>query len=119
VCCPSGVAEAVLIRAIEPVFGAELMQQRRPVQKPRELTNGPGKLCAAMAIDRKMDGANLLNADSPLFIARNPQIASLRRRHGPALTTTRIGINLAADEPLRFILSGSEFVSRKVSTPPR
>jgi DNA-3-methyladenine glycosylase len=115
VCRPSGVAEAVLIRAIEPVFGAEFMQQRRPVRKSRELTSGPGKLCAAMGIDRTLDGANLLATDSPLFIARNPEVDALLRKHGPAATTTRIGIKEAVDEPLRFVLPGSDFVSRKVA----
>ncbi|MCX6923240.1 MAG: DNA-3-methyladenine glycosylase, partial [Verrucomicrobia bacterium] len=52
VCQPSGVAEAVLIRALEVTHGEESMRQRRPVDLTRDLTNGPGKLCLAMGIDR-------------------------------------------------------------------
>ena len=51
---------AVLIRALEPVEGIDLMRQRRHGQPDHNLTNGPGKLCIAMGIDRKLDAANLL-----------------------------------------------------------
>src|SRR5438876_1010972 len=59
VCCPKGTAEAVLVRAIEPAFGEELMRAHRPVAQRHQLTNGPGKLCAALRIDRKLDGVNI------------------------------------------------------------
>jgi DNA-3-methyladenine glycosylase len=56
VCRPKGTAEAVLIRAIEVAFGEEFMRGRRPVPERHQLTNGPGKLCAALDIDREIDG---------------------------------------------------------------
>jgi DNA-3-methyladenine glycosylase len=114
VCQPVGTAEAVLIRALEPAIGLEQMQSRRKVRLARELTNGPGKLCAAMGIDRAFDGVDLCDADSPLFIARNPALKTFLRQRGPLVTTTRVGIVKAATLPLRFYLGGSEFVSRKV-----
>ncbi|HVF09746.1 MAG TPA: DNA-3-methyladenine glycosylase [Abditibacteriaceae bacterium] len=117
VCRPSGVAEAVLVRAIHPTVGVELMQRNRAVAKERDLTNGPGKLCAAMAIDRSQDAVDLCDSHSPLFIARNPQLDEFHKSYGPMTTTTRIGISQAADWPLRFYLDGSPFVSRKGSTP--
>ena len=113
VCRPVGVAEAVLIRAIEPLVGVELMRARRAVDRAHDLTNGPGKLCAAMDIDRNMNGVDLCDAKSPLFIARNPEIKSFLRERGPMVTTTRIGITRASALPLRFHLEGSPFVSRK------
>jgi DNA-3-methyladenine glycosylase len=114
VCRPAGIAEAVLIRALEPTLGLEMMRKRRPVANPRQFTNGPGKLCAAMDIDRSLDGVDLCDAKSPLFMARNPGRKTFLRERGPVVTTTRIGIVKAADLPLRFYLAGSEFVSRRV-----
>ncbi len=115
VCQRAGLAEAVLIRAIEPVLGLEAMRARRTVAKPHELTNGPGKLCAAMDISRAQNGADLCDAASPLFIARNPALKTFLRERGPVVTTTRIGINRAAALPLRFYLDGSPFVSRRAA----
>ena len=66
VCQPPGVAEAVLIRAVEAALGEESMLKRRPVAAPRDLTNGPGKLCLALDIDRGLDGVDLCDVDSPL-----------------------------------------------------
>jgi DNA-3-methyladenine glycosylase len=113
VCRPAGIAEALLIRAVEPTFGENLMAAHRPVNKPRDLTNGPGKLCQAMNITRQLDGIDLCNADSELFIAENPDLKKFRKEKGPMVTTTRIGITKAAALPLRFYLEGSEFVSRR------
>lgn len=113
VCRPVGTAEAVLIRALEPTIGLDLMESRRAVSKPRDLTNGPGKLCAAMAIDGGFNGVDLCDAASPVFVARNPSLKTFLRQRGPLVTTTRIGIVKAAGLPLRFYLGGSEFVSRR------
>jgi DNA-3-methyladenine glycosylase len=112
VCLPPGAAEAVLIRAIEPVIGLGIMESRRPVKQPRLLTNGPGKLCAALGIDRSFDGDDLCDPHSPVYIAQNPDLKSFLRQRGPMVKTTRIGIVKAAELPLRFYLGGSEFVSR-------
>ena len=111
VCQPPGVAEAVLIRAVEAALGEEFMRERRPVTAPRDLTNGPGKLCLAMDIDRSLDGVDLCDAESPLFIARNPTAERFRREGGPVVTGRRIGLTKAADLALRFYLQRSHFVS--------
>lgn len=113
VCRPRGVAEAVLVRAIRPSFGMEILRANRIVEKDRDLTNGPGKLCAAMQISRTLDGFDLCDSNSSLFIARNPNREELLQRVGPMITTTRIGITQAADWPLRFYLDKDEFVSRR------
>ena len=99
---------AVLIRALEPVEGIELMHQRRHGQPDRNLTKGPGKLCIALGIDRSLDGANLLGDRVWLEtgqLVRRSQIAS-----GP-----RIGIDYAGewiDKPWRFWIKDNPFVSR-------
>jgi DNA-3-methyladenine glycosylase len=113
VCQPTGVAEALLIRAVEATVGEEFMRRQRPVTKTLDLTNGPGKLCQAMDINRSLDGADLCDPSSPLFIARNPRVKTFRNEQGPVVTTTRIGITKAAAMPLRFYLDGSPFVSRR------
>jgi DNA-3-methyladenine glycosylase len=113
VCQPKGVAEAVLIRAVEATEGLEFMRERRPGKSTADLTNGPGKLCAALEIDRRLDGADLCDVKSRLFIAANPNLATFLKARGPIVVGRRIGITKAADLPLRFFLRGSEFVSRK------
>ena len=113
VCRGSGVGEAVLIRAIEPVFGLEAMNENRAVSRRRDLTSGPAKLCESMAIDRTHNHCDLCDPTSPVFISENPHYRSVIRRLGPKATATRIGISQAADLPLRFCLNGSEFVSRR------
>ena len=113
VCRPPGVAEAVLIRAVEAALGEDFMRQERPVAATRELTNGPGKLCVAMDINRSLDGVDLCDAGSPLFIARNPAVGEFRKERGPVVTGPRIGLTKAADLPLRFHLAASLFVSQR------
>jgi DNA-3-methyladenine glycosylase len=113
VCRPKGHGEAVLIRAMEPVVGEEWMRTRRSASRTFELTNGPGKLCAALEIDRALDGADLCDAASSLWIARNPARAAFVHDRGPLAATPRIGITRAAELPLRFYLAGSPFVSRR------
>ena len=113
VCQPPEVAEAVLIRAMEPVLGTELMVRRRPVSAHRDLANGPGKLCAAMQIDRRLDGQDLCASTSPLYVARNPNRKGFINARGPVVTTARIGLTKAAHLPLRFYLERSECVSRR------
>jgi DNA-3-methyladenine glycosylase len=114
VCRRAGRAEAVLIRALEAEAGLDAMRLHRPADTNFALTNGPGKLCAALDIDRKLDGVDLCDASSPLFIARNPNLARFRGQRGPVAISPRIGITKAAGLPLRFYLSGSPFLSRRV-----
>jgi DNA-3-methyladenine glycosylase len=113
VCRPAGRAEAVLIRAIEAQVGIGNDAPKPAGGHDFALTNGPGKLCEALAIDRKLDGVDLCDASSPLFIARNPNLARFRRQRGPVAVSARIGITKAAGLPLRFYLGGSPFISRR------
>ncbi len=113
VCSPKGVAEAVLIRALEPACGEEWMRKNRPVTKTRDLTSGPSKLCLALHIERGFDGVDLCSLKSGLIIAQNPGLKQFLRQRGPVMTTTRIGLSVAEHLPLRFYLAGSEFVSRR------
>jgi DNA-3-methyladenine glycosylase len=113
VCCPSGRAEAVLIRAIEPLWGMDAMKARRPVEKFTQLTSGPGKLCVALSITRTLDGTNICDSASPIFIAENPDWRRYRRENGPIITTTRVGLTQAADWDLRYYLAENAHVSKK------
>jgi len=115
VCQKRGIGEAVLIRAIEPLFGGDLMQRRRPVGRHCDLTNGPAKLCQAMEIDRQLDGVDLTDGNSPLFISTNPDLHKFLNSNGPVMTALRVGITKAAHLPLRSYLEGSIFVSRRAS----
>ena len=113
VCRPEGIAEAVLMRAIEPRFGLEHQKRLRPVLKDRDLTNGPSKLCIALGIDLKLDLSDLCDISSSLIIARNPEREAFLAAHLPLIKTSRIGLTRAADWPLRWYLGGSKFVSRQ------
>jgi DNA-3-methyladenine glycosylase len=113
VCRPPGQAEAILIRALDVEYGAGWMRQNRPVAKDIQLTSGPGKLCVALDIDRSLDGADLCDPNSAIFIAENPALRADKRKLGPIITTTRIGLTQAADWPLRYYLDRSPFVSKR------
>ncbi len=119
VCAPKGIAEAVLIRALEPTFNADWMRCNRPVTKPRELSSGPAKLCLALHIEREFDGVNLCAIKSDLLIAANPDVQKFLRKRGPVITTTRVGLSVAEHLPLRFYLDRSEFVSKRSSLSPK
>jgi DNA-3-methyladenine glycosylase len=101
-----GLGAAVLIRAIEPLEGIELMRARRGVRRDQELTNGPGKLTEALAIGLEMNGVSL--EDGPIRIEPRPADA----RPPLIVTGTRIGITKAADLPWRFCDATSPWVSR-------
>lgn len=113
VCRPQGIGEAVLIRAIHPLFGLPGMQAARSRQDLEHLTSGPGKLCQALGITKSHDGADLTNSSSELWIAQNPDWNRTRRQTGGVQVTTRIGITKAAALPLRFYLRDNPCVSRK------
>ena len=113
VCGARGAGEAVLVRAIEPVFGLDWMRFRRRVTADQQLTNGPGKLCAALGLDRSFDGMDLCDASSPVFIAENPDRKKLLAGQGTVKASPRIGITRAAHLPLRFYVQGSVHVSRR------
>ena len=108
VCEGEGVADAVLVRALEPTRGLETMAERRGLDDPRLLASGPGRLCQALAITRAEDGLPL---DRPPF--------ELRERATPVeiVQGPRIGITKAAERPWRYGLAGSRFLSRPFSEP--
>jgi DNA-3-methyladenine glycosylase len=98
---------AVLVRALEPVEGLPLMRRRRRGGTDRSLTSGPGKLCIALGIDRRLDRADLLG--DRIWLEEGRRIPASRIGSGP-----RIGIDYAktwVDRPWRFWLRDSPFVS--------
>jgi DNA-3-methyladenine glycosylase len=102
---PEGCAEAVLIRALEPLEGIGLMMEARGTSLPRNLCSGPGKLTKALRIDASHDGADLTSG--PLRIVEGEEVTDL-------VQTTRVGIRLAAEEPWRFYSREHlEWVSRR------
>ena len=100
----SDVGAGVLIRAIEPTDGISIMQRTRGTERLRDLARGPGRLCAALNIDRRLDGIDLCRA-GPLWLGSDGQVAD---EIGQG---KRIGITRAADSPLRFYIRGNRFVS--------
>ena len=109
-CCnvvtgPIGEGSAVLIRAVEPIVNEASLLARRP--KPGvELTNGPAKLCQALAIDRSLNGHDLTAA--PLRLELRQPIPT-----NTIVQTTRIGIRKAVDQPWRFYIRDNDYVSRR------
>jgi DNA-3-methyladenine glycosylase len=104
------VAEAVLIRALQPLEGVDAMQARRGIKAdPAHLTTGPGKLAKALGIDRSLNGKSLL-ANEIWIEDRGTRIPSSKIGVGP-----RIGIDYAGDDanlPWRFFLQENLWVSR-------
>ena len=105
----TGFPAAVLIRALEPLEGLDIMRRYRSGRPDRELTNGPAKLCQALAIDRGFNRVDLCTGEV-LFIEEGRMVA--QEEVG---TSPRIGIKadeLAMSVPWRFYLQGNAFVSR-------
>ncbi len=101
---PAGQAGCVLIRALEPAAGIEIMRRRRGARQDREIASGPGKLTLAMAITRAHNGADVTRGS---LVVREPA----EPRHVEIAVTPRIGITKCADLPLRFLVRGNRFVS--------
>jgi DNA-3-methyladenine glycosylase len=106
VCEPEGVGAAVLIRALEPRDGIEVMVDRRRVARTVDLCSGPGKLTQALAIELTDDGEDLV-AGRLRIEPRPPEWRDVRWVEGP-----RIGITKAVELPWRFCAVGSPSVSR-------
>ena len=101
-----GVGAAVLIRALEPVDGLELMRRRRDVERLEELCSGPGKLTQALGIGLSLNGTSLV--DGPIeLLPREPETAEPR-----VVAGERIGITKAVELPWRFCDADSRHVSR-------
>lgn len=102
---PDGIGSAVLLRAVEPLGDVVPLRANRPAaRRDRDLTNGPGKLCAALGITGDDDGSSLQRGT--VRIVRGTPVPDTAVAVSP-----RIGITRAADWPLRFFLAGNAFVS--------
>ena len=99
-----GVGAGVLIRALEPLEGLSIMRRNRGVERLRDLTRGPGRLAAALRIDRSLDGLDLCR-EGPLWLGTDDP------EQGEIGQSVRIGISRDAGRLLRFYLRGSPFVS--------
>jgi len=99
-----GVPGATLIRAVEPLEGIKIMKRRRGIKNINNLTNGPGKLTKAFGINKKHNGLDTVKDE--IFIENY--------REKPRIhTTTRVGIKMGKNMPLRFYIKGNKFISRK------
>ena len=112
VCGPEGFGSGCLVRAVEPLEGVEVMRElreaghvRKHPLKLRDLTNGPGKVCAALGIDKELYGHDL--TVEPLVLVFAPLLPGETIRRSP-----RVGISKNIDAPKRFFIEGNEFVSR-------
>ncbi len=106
---PEGVAEAVLIRALEPIEGLGVMRTRRGVEGERQLCSGPGKLCQALGITRGENGLDLTSG--PLRILRGKSVPD-----SEIAVTPRINVDYAGADallPYRFIVKDSHFLSTR------
>ncbi len=102
-----GIAEAVLIRGVEPVRGIEVMRRLRGTGiEDTNLTNGPAKFCQAFGIKRAQNGASLLGGEIQLHRAKGIPAGRVGR-------STRIGIRNGKEKKWRFFIKGNAWVSRK------
>jgi len=99
-----GIGAGVLLRALEPLEGINLMKRHRKTDKLRDLARGPGRLAAALQIDQRLDGVDLC-ANGPLWLG------TAVRETTHVSRTVRIGITREAGRLLRFFEAGSPFVS--------
>jgi len=100
-----GHGAAVLIRAVHPIDGIDVMRCRRPrVTRDRDLTNGPGKTCLAMGITGAVSGTSL--RQGPVIIRKGTAVPD-----SAVVVTPRIGISRAADWPMRFLVRDDSYVS--------
>ena len=120
VCGPEGFGSGCLVRAVEPLEGVEVMRElrdagrtgkaqaertRKHPLKLRDLTNGPGKVCAALGIDKELYGHDL--TVEPLVLDFAPLLPGETIGRSP-----RVGISKNVEVPKRFFIEGNEFVSR-------
>lgn len=98
VCEPDGTAGAVLIRAVEPLQGLDLMAARRGLADPKLLAKGPGRLCRAFGLARENNGTDLATGDV--------WVGAARRLEGPVRSSYRVGVDASTDFPWRFYEPG-------------
>jgi len=103
-----GWASAVLIRAIEPTTGIEIMSRFRETRIVRQIGSGPGKVCQALAIDRELNGIDVTRSESPIHVLNKSKKMRVK-------TSPRIGISLGIERRWRFFAVGNENLSRRSS----
>ncbi len=96
---------AVLIRAMEPTKGMEVMKKNKPVKKLFDLTNGPGKLTIALKINKSLNGVPVTSCESKIVITNTKMKFEIGSSH-------RIGVRKDLERKLRFFIKGNKFVSR-------
>lgn len=104
-----GIADAVLIRALEPLTGIDVMMERMRVKRDKRITSGPGKLTRALGIDKSFNGKSL--AGKELWI----EDCGMKISASQIVKSTRIGIDYAGDDallPWRFTIKGNEWISK-------
>ena len=111
VCEPDGIAGAVLVRALEPLWGLSEMAARRHGRPDRELCNGPGKLAAALGLDLSDNAVALGEGRLSVYHGLRPAADEIA-------TSGRVGLSAGHELELRFFLAGSPFVSRGRTGPP-
>jgi DNA-3-methyladenine glycosylase len=99
-----GIGAGVLLRALEPLYGTEYMQRTAKPLKLTDLARGPGRLAAALRVDRRHDGLDLFSGKQLWIGSDGHTVENIGQ-------SVRIGITKAADERLRFFIPGSRFVS--------
>lgn len=105
VCCPQGEAGAVLVRAIEPLIGVEVMRSRRGGRPLHELASGPGKVCAALGVDLSDNATMLGQGRIVVYHWQHPRASDVG-------VSGRIGLSAGHDLDLRYYVRGDRFVSR-------
>ena len=109
----SGIGSGVLLRALEPLEGLEVMAANRPkVRRPTDFARGPGRLATALGITRDLDGQDLCDGRGPLWLA------DAVRKRGRIAAGPRIGISVETHRPLRFFETGNPAVSGPRSVRP-
>ncbi len=111
VTAPEGIGEAVLLRALHPLEGLEVMARRRGVEAHAALCSGPGKLVQALGVGREHDGVDLCRGDLGLWTPESFGEGA-RAESSPITTGPRIGVGKAVALPLRFCLEDSPWLSR-------
>src|SRR5438046_3374034 len=99
-----GIGAGVLIRTLEPLEGVRVMQRNRGIERLADLARGPGRLAAALRVDRRLDGLDLCQ-EGPLWLGCGSH------EPGEIVQSIRIGISRDADRLLRFYLRNNPFVS--------
>ena len=103
---PKGNASGILIRAVEPIEGMQIMKKRRRCNEIKNLTSGPGKFTQAFGIDKRYNGIKVYSKASPICIKN-------AKKDFEIVESYRIGVKEDLPQPLRFYIKGNEFVSKK------